>query len=307
MRGSAARDHEVPDWVLAFGPFVLIGALLSAAFVALSTVEFDLLGASSTGGILLGLAVIGFVAGILPVAVGMLWFPYIRRLDREWIHAVLAFSGGLLAFIAVEMAGEALGLAMSVPRPLFGGTTVAGFAVATMGGMEAVSRWRRQKTATATGEGLRVAYLVAFGLGIHSVGEGLAIGSAFVIGESDLVLLLAVGFIMHNVTEGPAVISAVARDAEAPPLRHFAFLGVLAGGGVILGGWIGGFVDSALVAAVCFAVAFGAIAQVLWEMRGLVLEDVESLRDVRLGTAFLLGVAAMFFLEVVLMDGWLVG
>lgn len=305
MSPKSGSDEGVPDWVLAFGPFFVIGAIVAVGFAALSALEFDWLAVSGTLNVLLALTVIGFIAGILPVAVGMLWFPYVRQLEPHWIHAVLAFSAGLLAFIAFEMGEEAIEHALEVPSSTVGLGVVVLAVVGTVGTMEAVSRWRQRKTATAMSDGLRVAYLVAIGLGIHSIGEGLAIGSAFVLGETGLVVLLTLGFIMHNVTEGPAVISAVARDRETPPLGHFAMLGFLAGGGVIIGGWIGSFADSALVAALFFAIAFGAILQVLWEMRGLILKDAETLVRRRTIAAFVVGIIVMFLLEEVIVDAWL--
>ena len=237
MSKETRRPNAVPDWVLAFGPFVVIGAVVVASFGIVSAFEFDWLTADGTGNVLAVLTLIGIVAGILPVFLGMLWFPYIRGLDPTWIHAILAF-------IAFEMGEEAIEQAAAVPDATTGVAVVLVGAIGTIAAMEAASRWRRNKAVESGTEGLRVAYLIAIGLGLHSVGEGLAIGSAFVLGNSGLVVLLTIGFIIHNVTEGPAVISAVARDATSPPLRHFAVLGTLAGGGVIVGGWLGSAVDS---------------------------------------------------------------
>ena len=297
------RDDEYPDWILAFGPFFVLATIVTALYGVISFVGVDWLGATETVDVFVVLTGIGFIAGILPVVVGMLWFPYFRRLDLGWIHAVLAFSAGILAFIAVEMGLEAVEFAAAVPAPYVGESVAIGAVLVTVATMELVSRWRKRKTAAVSGDGLRVAYLVAIGLGLHSIGEGLAIGSAFVLGDLGLVALLAVGFIIHNVTEGPAVIAALAREQEAPPLRHFAALGLLAGGGVIVGGWIGSLVDSALVATLFFAVAFGAIVQVLWEMADLITADVESVFTRRTALGFLAGVAVLFLLEEVIVDG----
>ena len=300
MSKETRRQNAVPDWFLAFGPFVVIGAVVVASFGIVSAFEFDWLTADGTGNVLAVLTLIGIVAGILPVFLGMLWFPYIRGLDPTWIHAILAF-------IAFEMGEEAIEQAAAVPDATTGVAVVLVGAIGTIAAMEAASRWRRNKAVESGTEGLRVAYLIAIGLGLHSVGEGLAIGSAFVLGNSGLVVLLTIGFIIHNVTEGPAVISAVARDATSPPLRHFAVLGTLAGGGVIVGGWLGSAVDSALLAAACFAVAFGAIVQVIWEMRGLIRAEAGTLFTRRTVTAFVVGVAVLFVLEEVIVDALLLG
>ncbi len=176
--------------------------------------------------------------------------------------------------------------------------------------MELFSRWRVRRTSQIRAVGARsltVAYLVAIGLGLHSVGEGLAIGVAFVEGEVGLVVLLTIGFIIHNVTEGPAVIAAVAREQSRPPLRHFLALGVLAGGGVIIGGWIGSFTTSDLVATAFFAIAAGAIIQVTWEMFDLVRDDAGSLFDRRIIIAFIVGIFVLFFLEEIVVEGWIEG
>ncbi len=302
---TAKRTDDLPDWLLAFGPFVVIGIMIGFALLAMSVVEVDGITVDGTVEILAVMTVIGFIAGILPVAVGMLWFPYIRRLADRWVHAVLAFSAGVLAFIAFEMAEGAAGFSGEMSSPSVGFGVAAVVATLTVVVMEAASRWRKQKASAAYGEGLLVAYLVAVGLGLHSVGEGLAIGTAFAADDMGLVILFTVGFIIHNVTEGPAVIAAVARERETPPLKHFAALGVLAGGGVIIGGWIGSFATDPLVGAIFFAIAFGAIVQVLWEMVGLVKRDAGTLYSRHLVVAFLVGAIVIFFLEEVVVEGWL--
>jgi len=302
------RSGKTPSWVLAVGPFLLIGALVAVGLVAHATFEFDWLAIDGTGNTLAVLTLIGVVAGILPVVVGMLWFPFFKRLDPGWVHAILAFSAGILAFIAVEMSAEAITHVGETGTPTVAGGLAAAAGLATVGLMELGSRWRKQKTAAvegAGGRGLTIAYLVAIGLGLHSIGEGLAIGVAFVEQQATLVVLLTLGFIIHNVTEGPAVIAAVARERARPPLRHFGALAVLAGGGVIVGGWIGSFAFSPLVAALFFAVAAGAIVQVTWEMFDLVRTDAGEVFDRRLVVAFVVGVFLLFFLEEIVVEGWL--
>ena len=316
---TVENREELPSWILAFGPFLVIGALITLGLVALRSYDFEAILVTDTVGALVIMTGIGFIAGILPVAVGMLWFPYVRRLDAEWIHAVLAFSAGILAFIAYEMADEAVGHAANVSTatvaPVHDVVGLSGPAItlalaivaalATVAAMELGSRWQKARTETVRGNGLLIAYLVAIGLGLHSVGEGLAIGAAFASEDAGLVILFTVGFIIHNVTEGPAVIAAVARDRETPPLRHFAALGILAGGGVILGGWVGTFATSSFLAALVFAVAFGAIAQVIWEMVGLVRYDAGNLFARRIVVAFVVGAAVIFVLEDIVVGGWL--
>jgi zinc transporter ZupT len=106
-----------------------------------------------------------------------------------------------------------------------------------------------------------VALLVALGIGLHNLGEGLAIGAAYSLGEAALGAFLIVGFMLHNTTEGLGIVAPIARDE--PRIRTLAGLGLLAGGPTVLGAWIGGLAYSPLYATFFLAVGAGAIAQVV--------------------------------------------
>jgi zinc transporter, ZIP family len=158
--------------------------------------------------------------------------------------------------------------------------------------------------------GLEIAYLVALALGLHSIGEGLGIGVAYIQEDATMLMLLVLAFIMHNVMEGPTVVAAVARERETPPLRHFAAMGVIAGGPVIIGGWIGSFAQSDLLAVLFFAIAIGAILQVLIEVTELIRFDAEAVLTRVNAATFSFGFVVMFLLEDVLteilLEGWLI-
>lgn len=294
--------QSVPRWILLVGPFVVLGVaiLLLAVFAPLG--DLDDVAEAETADVLLTMVMIGIVVGVVPVAIGMLWFPFLRTLHSRYLHVVLALSAGVLAYVGVEMTVEAAGYADRAPAPLFaGGLAVVGF-LATFLLMVWVSRWSHRKIAASGQRGLGVAYLVAIGLGLHSLGEGIAIGSALLLGEISLALLLIIGFILDNVTEGPTIVAAVARDATAPPLLHFVALGTIAGAPVILGGWIATVAFSPVVAAALIAVGVGAIAQVIWEVIDLIRFDAPTILDTRILGGFLLGFSFMFALDEVIID-----
>lgn len=298
--------HErVPHWVLAIAPLGVLAFVIGLLVVTSPFGDIESMAGASTVDILWMLTIIGFLAGVLPVAIGMLWFPFIRALDYRLIHGFLALSAGVLAFIAFEMVGEVLDYGAELQSASLAAVAAVGAVAATFGIMYALSKWRQRTAAGADKSGLHVAYLVAVALGLHSIGEGLAIGTAFVLGQGELVMLLVIGFVMHNIMEGPTVVAAVARDRTSPPLHHFAIMGVLAGGPVILGGWLGSLADSALLAMVFYAIAIGAILQVLVELAELIRFDAETIVTRLNAVTFVAGVALMFVLEDVIVEGWI--
>lgn len=302
--------YELPRWLLAIGPVVILGVVFGLLYF---TSPFGTLAAvddASTLEILWMLTIIGAIAGIVPVAIGMLWFPFIRDLDPRYLHAFMALAAGVLAFIAVEMTGEIVDHAGAAESTMLA-LTVAAFGIAlTFAVMYAASTWRGRTAASSDKSGLEIAYLVALALGLHSIGEGLGIGAAYVQGDASLLMLLVLAFVMHNVMEGPTVVAAVARDRATPPLHHFAAMGLIAGGPVILGGWVGSFAQSALLAALFYAIAVGAILQVLIEVADLIRFDAGAVLTRTNAATFAVGFVLMFLLEDVLTDllleGWLV-
>ena len=103
---------------------------------------------------------------------------------------------------------------------------------------------------------------MALGIGLHNLGEGLAIGSAYAVGSLALGAALVVGFALHNTTEGLAIVAPVARSGTARP-RTLVLLGLLAGAPAILGAWIGASAFNPSLAALMFGIGAGAIAQVI--------------------------------------------
>ncbi|MFC4438034.1 MULTISPECIES: ZIP family metal transporter [Natrialbaceae] len=305
MTDELPIHEQVPQWVLAVAPLGVLALVIGLLVITSPFGDIDSMADAGTVDILWMLTIIGFLAGVVPVAIGMLWFPFIRALDYRLIHAFLALSAGVLVFIAFEMTGEVIDYGGELESASLGVAAAVGGVGATFGIMYLLSKWRQRTMVTgAEKSGLHVAYLVAIALGLHSIGEGLAIGTAFVLGRGELVMLLVIGFVMHNIMEGPTVVAAVARDRTSPPLRHFAVMGLLAGGPVILGGWLGSLASSALLAVVFYAVAIGAILQVLVELVELIRFDAEAIVTRLNAITFFVGVVLMFILEDVVVEGW---
>ena len=216
---------------------------------------------------------LGVYVGVLPVALGLMWFPALRRLGRRGLGAILALTLGLLIFLLVDTLLEAIEVAAEVPG-VFQGLPLALFAaLLTWLVLLAVGARGERRPADPAKQRLYIATLIALGIGLHNLGEGLAIGTAFALGEASLGAFLVIGFTLHNVTEGVGIAAPVTRDR--PTLLQFVLLGLLAGAPAILGAWIGGFTSSPLLATVFLGIGTGAIWQVIVEVGGLLRRDAE--------------------------------
>jgi zinc transporter ZupT len=215
------------------------------------------------GGYLLAFTMIGVYVGVLPVAIGLLWLPFLSRLERRWVNFALALTAGLLIFLAVEALHEALEMAEAVAGAFQGVGLVAVGAFGAWLILQAVSGRRRaaQGGEDPNAEHRRLAYLIALGIGLHNLGEGLAIGAAYAQGAVTLGAFLIVGFMIHNTTEGLGIVAPMAQDK--PALQTLATAGLLAGAPTILGAWLGGLAYSPLFGTLALAIGAGAILQVL--------------------------------------------
>lgn len=249
-----------------------------------------------TGGSIFGYALIGFLVGIVPVALGLIWLPALRGADARWLAAFMALTAGLLTFLALDALSEALALQATLPGQLGGtGLVLLGVAGAYLGLTFVSQRLaRRQGGDGGLLGGIALATLVAIGIGLHNLGEGLAIGSSFALGELALGSFLIVGFMVHNVTEGLGIAAPIAEGGRAS-LGRLAGLALIAGAPAIAGAWIGGFLTSDLLGVLFFAVATGAALQVVVEVGRYVARRAPGgLRSGWVGGGFLAGVAVMY-------------
>jgi zinc transporter, ZIP family len=254
------------------------------------------------------MALIGLYVGVIPVAIGMLWLPWVRGVDARWMRFLLAFTVGLLAFLGIDALLEGTELAGTAPGSLGGAALVWLGAAGAYLALTAVDGWlsgRRERlgeddrdgggsgASPATGVGYRAAFLVALGIGLHNLGEGLAIGSAYAIGSLALGAALVVGFALHNTTEGLAIVAPVARGGSAS-VRRLALLGLLAGAPAVLGAWIGASAFNPSLAALMFGIGAGAIAQVIVQIAPAVKDEAGRLLHPLAAGGLLTGLVVMY-------------
>ncbi len=230
---------------------------------------------SADAGSLLAFTLVGVYVGVLPVAIGLLWLPFLRQLERRWIHFALALTAGLLIFLVVDALHEALETADRVAGAFQGTGLVALAALGTWLALQAVSgAGRGGKAEAGAVERMRLAFLIALGIGLHNLGEGLAIGAAYAQGAVTLGAFLIVGFMLHNTTEGLGIVAPIAQDR--PRLGTLALAGLLAGGPTIVGAWLGGLAYSAWLGVLCLGVGAGAILQVLGVLYRVVARETQG-------------------------------
>jgi zinc transporter, ZIP family len=272
------------------------GTIPASIPVAAETPEADL----SFYGLM---ALLGIYVGVIPVSLGMLWLPFLGRLGRRWIGAVIAFTVGLLAFLAVDAGLEGLEIAAEAPAA-FGGAGLVFMgglaAYLLLAGVDAYLSRRSQRaegSAAAVG-GAYLALLVAIGIGLHNLGEGLAIGSAYASGALALGAFLVVGFAIHNTTEGLAIVAplrgGVAGGGKRPGLSRLVGLGLIAGAPAILGAWIGASAFNPSLAALLFGVGVGAIVRVIVQIAPSMRDEDGRLLYPVTVAGMLAGIAVMY-------------
>jgi zinc transporter ZupT len=241
------------------------------------------------------MALLGIYVGVIPIALGMLWLPWIRRIPPAWLRALMALTVGLLGFLAIDATLEGVELAGEGSQA-FGGVALVFLGAATAYlALTGVSSWlaqRRSGSAAAGASASALAMLIAVGIGLHNLGEGLAIGTAYTTGALTLGAFLVVGFTLHNTTEGLAIVAPIA--ASRPSLGRLAALGLVAGAPAVLGAWIGASAFNNSVAAFLFGAGAGAIAQVIVQLAPSLRADGERALQPRVVAGLLAGLALMF-------------
>ena len=208
-------------------------------------------------------AIIGTYVGIIPVMIGLMWFPFIKRLSKNKYHFFLALTAGLLLFLGIDSIEEALEVSEENLAGSFNGVllvstvVILSFLGLYYSGEKLVQRVKNSQYAKP----VAIALMISIGIGLHNFGEGLAIGAAVGLGQVALSTFLIVGFALHNTTEGIAIASPMARGK--PMIGKLAAMGMIAGAPAIFGAWLGGFMYSPFSAIVFLSIGAGAIFQVI--------------------------------------------
>lgn len=213
---------------------------------------------------------IGLYVGVIPIFLGIFWLPALRTLGKTWMTFLMALTTGLLIYLGLDTLNEALEQAAELPATYQGIGLIGIGAVATYMLLELIDN-PKSVDRSETSQRMNIAWRIALGIGIHNLGEGLAIGAAYNVGEIALGTFLVVGFIIQNITEGLGIIAPILKDR--PTLGQLAMLGLIGGAPAIVGAWIGGYTPSPFLAVLFLAIGTGAIFQVAVEIAKLIQKD----------------------------------
>jgi len=277
-------------------------------------------------------ALLGIYVGVIPVLIGLLWFPFLKRLSANKYNFFLSLTAGLLVFLGIDALVESIDIAQGNVAGTFNGqvliamTTIVSFLALMYSSQKLVGRAAMKKSVTVSSRSISpekssdllspittaatttakqqlagpfaIAMMIAIGIGLHNLGEGLAIGAAVLLGEVALSTFLIVGFALHNTTEGLAIVAPMAKQVSRVRVRRLVALGLIAGVPTIIGTWIGGFTYSPIAAIIFLSIGAGAIFQVVFTIASWMTNARDGGRKTMLSSTviggFAVGMAIMY-------------
>lgn len=252
-----------------------------------------------TSDLVIFFAIIGTYVGIIPVMIGLLWLPFIKKISKQKYHFFLALTAGLLLFLAIDSIEESIEVSNENLANSFNGSLL----VATVVVLSFLTLYYLGNKIVAKADSLNfskpvaIGLMISIGIGLHNFGEGLAIGAAVGIGSIAFSTFLIVGFALHNTTEGIAIAAPMSRGKLM--LGKLVIMGMIAGTPAIFGAWIGGFAYSPFTSVIFLAIGAGAIFQVILVlMKWIQKENDGNLSTLSVVSGFAIGMLVMYLTSI---------
>jgi zinc transporter ZupT len=244
-------------------------------------------------------AIIGTYVGIIPVMIGLLWLPFIKKISKNKYHFFLALTAGLLLFLGIDSIEEALEVSDESLAGSFNGALLVATVVVLsfLGLYYSGEKLVKRANSSTIAKPVAVALMISIGIGLHNFGEGLAIGAAVGLGSIAFSTFLIVGFALHNTTEGIAIAAPMSRGKTM--IGKLAAMGMIAGAPAIFGAWVGGFIYSPFTSVIFLSVGAGAIFQVIVIiLRWIREEGDKNLSSAAVASGFAIGMVIMYLTSI---------
>ena len=277
-------------------------------------------------------ALIGTYVGIIPVMLGLIWYPFIRRLSANKYNFFLSLTAGLLVFLGIDALLEGNEIAVKALAPAFNAqiliimVAVVSFLALMFVSQKLINRASKpfnpeseyktgyssypasdreitdtKSSATSLQQQLlirpiAISMMISIGIGLHNFGEGLAIGAAVLLGQVALSSFLILGFTLHNTTEGLAIVAPMAKSRRIPVIK-LIIMGLIAGVPTIMGAWIGGFLYSPIATIIFLSIGAGAIFQVVYSIGSWMCQTTSTrglFNNPSIITGFAVGMLVMY-------------
>jgi len=286
-------------------------------------VEFATLTPQQTAAQASYFALIGTYVGVIPVMIGLLWYPFIRKLSVNKYNFFLSFTVGLLVFLGIDALIEGNEIIQrDISSAFHGQMLIIMVTILSLVSLIYISSKLVKSAEIKTSEypvysevskdeishvssmqspkqkliikPVALSMMIAIGIGLHNFGEGLAIGAAALLGEVALSSFLILGFTLHNTTEGLAIVAPMARNKKLA-IAKLLLMGLMAGVPTIIGSWIGGFLYSPIATIIFLGIGAGAIFQVVYSVGSwMYYNNNKVLASLPIASGFMLGILIMY-------------
>lgn len=189
---------------------------------------------------------LGSMAGVLGTGAGGLLIVLLGHPKQGFLSFLLAFSGGImLAVVFQDLILESAALSGAIIT--FSGITLGAAALMLITPLVGHER-------TASTGLVQMGLLLGFGIALHNLPEGLAIGAGYLSSEN-LGLSLALALCLHNIPEGMAMAAPLLAGGfdKVQVLLLTIVAGIPMGIGSLCGGLFGSLSPQMLALALAFA------------------------------------------------------
>ncbi len=157
---------------------------------------------------------------------------------------------------------------------------------------------RRGKEAVAAGNFKTLSFIVAAGIGLQNLTEGLALGASMKLGLSSLVLPIFVGFTIQNITEGFPILTPFLGKISRSSYKALILALFVGGFPTFIGSLLSFFVNSVALVVVFNSVAIGSIIFVMLQMHRMSLKSGDVIPAKYGNTGLMMGLLLAYLVNL---------